>query len=122
MPLRAMDTAICRRCLITAALGNPVTNACNLSLGFKPCEVRVVVEIQQTLERQRGPRPPPLCCGAIVTIAQTFFQPFGCNERNWIFRNLEFKEKSLTLAKKSLSLEKKSLSLAEKFSSLGKSY
>ena len=57
-----------------------------------------------------------------LRVLQPFFQPLCGNERNWIFRNLEFRGKILEFSEKSLSLEKKSLSLAEKFLSLGKSY
>ena len=42
-----------------------------------------------------------------------FFQPFGGNDRNWIFRNLEFSEKFLEFSKKILEFSGKILEFTE---------
>ena len=43
-----------------------------------------------------------------------FFQPFGGNERNWIFRNLEFSKKFLEFSQKILEFSEKFLELIRK--------
>ena len=40
-------------------------------------------------------------------INSAFFQLFGGNDRNWIFRNLEFSEKFLEFSQKILEFSKK---------------
>ena len=45
------------------------------------------------------------------TITQPFFQPFGGNEPNWIFQNLEFSEKFLEFSQKILDFSEKFLML-----------
>ena len=45
---------------------------------------------------------------------QPFFQPFGGNERNWIFRNLEFSKKFLEFSQKILEFSEKFLELIRK--------
>ena len=42
------------------------------------------------------------------------FQPFGGNERNWIFRNLEFSEKILEFREKFLEFSRKILEFSRK--------
>ena len=44
--------------------------------------------------------PKRLLPKQVVLLGSAFFQPFCGNERNWIFRNLEFKEKILEFSKK----------------------
>ena len=43
-----------------------------------------------------------------------FFQPFGGNERNWIFRNLELSEKFLEFSENFLEFNRKILDFREK--------
>ena len=43
-----------------------------------------------------------------------FFQPFCGNERNWIFRNLEFREKILEFSEKILEFREKILEFSRK--------
>ena len=51
---------------------------------------------------------------ADFSIMQPFFQPFGGNERNWIFRNLEFSKKFLEFSQKFLEFSEKFLEFSEK--------
>ena len=44
-----------------------------------------------------------------VVAKPAFFQPFGGNERNWIFQNLEFSEKFLEFSQKILDFSEKLL-------------
>ena len=46
--------------------------------------------------------------------AALFFQPFCGNECNWIFRNLEFKEKILEFSEKILEFSRKFLEFRQK--------
>ena len=46
--------------------------------------------------------------------AQPFFQPIGGNERNWIFQNLEFREKIIEFSKKVLEFREKILEFSRK--------
>ena len=46
--------------------------------------------------------------------AGLFFQPFCGNKRNWIFRNLEFREKILEFSKKILEFREKILEFSRK--------
>ena len=48
------------------------------------------------------------------TRREAFFQPFGGNDRNWIFQNLEFSEKFLEFSEKFLELNRKTLEFREK--------
>ena len=43
-----------------------------------------------------------------------FFQPFGGNKRNWIFRNLEFSQKILEFREKFLEFSRKNLEFSRK--------
>ena len=43
-----------------------------------------------------------------------FFQPFCGNERNWIFRNLEFREKILEFSEKIIEFREKILEFSRK--------
>ena len=59
-------------------------------------------------------------------LAQPFFQPFGGNDRNWIFRNLEFSwkflefsQKILEFSEKFLEFDRKNLKFSEKWLILG---
>ena len=49
-----------------------------------------------------------------LRVLQPFFQPFCGNERNWIFRNLEFREKILEFSEKILEFSRKILEFREK--------
>ena len=51
-----------------------------------------------------------------------FFQPFCGNERNWIFRNLEFREKILEFSEKILEFSRKILEFREKLLLLGNKF
>ena len=48
------------------------------------------------------------------SLNQPFFQPFGGNERNWIFQNLEFSEKFLEFSQKILEFNRKILEFRKK--------
>ena len=50
-----------------------------------------------------------------ILLPLPFFQPFGGNERNWIFRNLEFSEKILEFREKFLEFSRKILEFREKW-------
>ena len=48
-------------------------------------------------------------------LAALFFQPFCGNERNWIFRNLEFSGKFLEFRQKILEFSRKILEFGKKW-------
>ena len=48
------------------------------------------------------------------TYVSLFFQPFCGNKRNWIFRNLEFREKNLEFSEKILEFRDKILEFSRK--------
>ena len=50
----------------------------------------------------------------VPQVWSAFFQPFCGNERNWIFRNLEFREKILEFSKKILEFREKILEFSRK--------
>ena len=55
-------------------------------------------------------------------VVQPFFQPFGGNERNWIFRNLEFRGKILEFSEKIIEFRDKILEFREKLLILGNKF
>ena len=51
----------------------------------------------------------------VTYISASFFQPFCGNERNWIFRNLEFSGKFLEFRQKILEFSRKILEFGGKW-------